>query len=176
MALIIQTSSEALRKIGAFGKCMNLLTDKSTVTKCTFCSKMRLSNSSRRLFVKLTLCSLSNGKNASNSMALMEFRPSERIFKCRNSYAKQRNKQRKRTPIETKAPGCMIQLFRFAGLLTLKHWLSIVVISLLLKSKNSTRDDIPILAFIKFSPLFETQRTSLAQEMFAFKGVQWSFV
>lgn len=80
-----QTSNDTLRKIGIFGKCINLLNDKSTLINCVFCSNIRLSNDSMRFIVKLTLFNLVNDENASNSIELMEFRFNINISKCRKS-------------------------------------------------------------------------------------------
>lgn len=87
---ITQTSNDALRKIGIFGKCINLLNDKSTLISCVFCSNIRLSNDSRRFNVKLTLFNLVDDENASNSIELMEFRLSINISKCRKSWKRKK--------------------------------------------------------------------------------------
>lgn len=84
--LHLLTSSDALLKIGAFGRCINLLPDKSTTVKCKFCSKIRLSNDSRRLYVKLMVFNFVNDANASNSMKLMEFRLISNVCRCRRSW------------------------------------------------------------------------------------------
>lgn len=76
------TCNDALFKIGSLGSCMNLLCDKSTLIRHVFCSNIRLSNDSRRLFAKLMRSSFIKRENASNSMKLIEFRFSSNVFSC----------------------------------------------------------------------------------------------
>lgn len=177
----IHTSNETLRKIGLFSKCMNLLPDKSTLVKWVFCSKMRLSNLSRRFDVKLTLLNAVSVENASSSMNSMEFRFKSNVFKyrrsCRTKWcllppSKTRTKQKLTNQVAHSSLLIKIECVFMFGVtpaipFTLKLSLSIIVISLLLKSKCSTRDDIPMFPLTKFCPLFKSKQQLIVRFYFS---------